>query len=376
MILIRCSFGRKILRTILKINDLFMISLVYKILFCLFVTCVYQSTSVGSERKKLTSNSLTVFSWWDYITPEVQQSIKKKGINFNIVEYRSNEVALSKLLSSDSDFDVVIISNWVLNVLSKANYLDPIFNKSILRNREYIPFLEKLSGGCIPYMWSTTTFAIQANDKGIAPNSMQSFISLKEKGIKISFVDDPIEFAARTFLDNKNLCKNISKSDNPLEINQSCITELKKMKNQVDPRDFRTTIENFLGPNTAVYTWNGEVGMHLASHPEINFHLPQSEIILGADLVCIPKKKHYKKNLNLFVEILTNKESTQQQIGVMQYFSPYQNHIVNQHPKMTKLKNEILERLKYNKPIFLIPPSVESHDIINKWWQDIRYGNK
>lgn len=327
-------------------------------------------------KKNYNNDSIAIFNWWDFIIPKVQKKINDQGYKFNIIEYRSNEVALSKLLSPQADYDIVIVSNWVLQILKDANYLNPLFNQTILKSRDYIPFLEKMGHGCIPYMWSTTTFAIDTLDIKLQPNTIFSLIELKKKGIKIGLIDDPIEFATRVIMDNKKSCKNDKKLFNPLDINEQCAMELEKLNKDLEPKDFRNTIEKFLDINTAVYAWHGEVGSKLDSHPNLNFVLPQSDIILGADYVCIPKKKRYKPNLKKFVEFLTNKENTEIQVNELQYFSPYNHHEVQQHPKITKLKTDILERVKTSPPIFLSAPQPESHSRINKWWQSIRYGKQ
>lgn len=225
-------------------------------------------------------------------------------------------------------------------------------------------------------MWSTTTFSIESTNAKIKPNTIADLLELKNKGFKVGFIDDPIELAARAILDNKDSCNNPLHSNNPLTITPKCELELNKLNTKLDPRDFRNSLETFLDSNTAIYGWHGVVGAALNTHPNLNFVLPKSDIVLGADYVCIPKKKRYKPNLKKFVEFLTNRENTQLQASELQYFSPYNNHEVHQHPKIIQLKKDILERLKTSKPIFLLPPNEESHSRINKWWQSIRYGQR
>lgn len=350
-----------------------------KLLFTLFyvpiliVNSSHQSFAKEAQQK----NTIVLFNWWDYLTPSIQTKLSKNNFEYTIIEYRSNEVALAKLLSPSADYDVIIISNWVLDVLDKTHYLDLSFNETLLKERDYIPFLKNLKNSCIPYMWSTTTFSIESNQPKKDSNTIAKLLTLKKNGFKVGFIDDPIEFTARVILDNKSAChKNGINSKNLLEINQKCEETLQLLKKDLDPRDFRNSLETFLGPNTAIYGWHGVTGATLNTHPNLNFVLPQSDIVLGADYVCIPKKKRYKPNLKKFVEFLTNKENTEIQVNELQYFSPYNHHEVAQHPKITQLKADILERVKTSPPIFLSAPQPESHSRINKWWQSIRYGKQ
>lgn len=340
------------------------------LLFLSFILLTFNTFALNKNE------SISVYNWWDFITSETQEKLKKEGFNFNVIEYRSNDVALSELLSSKSDFDVVIVSNWVLQVLNKTNYIDKKFNNNLLIKRKYLPFLKNLSEGCMPYMWATTMFAVETNNDNIKPDTLNSLLELKSKGFKISIVDDQMEFMARVFLDNMDKCLKKAEFVDPLNISKDCITTLEKNTKYFEPKDFRNSIENFINQDTAVYAWNGEVGDQLANHPNIRFILPKSNVLLGADFLCIPKKKKYKKDLFKFIEILTNEKTTAQQASKFQYFSPYVEHKVNYHPKIDKLKQELFERINQSSPVFLAPPQSEVHERINHLWQKVRFGKK
>lgn len=345
-----------------------------------FICLLFNSIAFSSPIQKQQSfddQPIALLNWWSYVTSDVQKKLSDNKFVYSVIEYRSNEVALSKLLSSDADYDAVIVSNWVLKVLKKSNYLDNSFNKSLLQKRDYISFLKKIDDSCIPYLWSTTTFARLSSNHSTTPTTVAELLELKKKNFKIALIDDPIELMARIILDNKDLCldKNNTKS-NPLDLISQCGSTLNTLSKNLDVSDFRNSLETFLAPETAVYGWHGAVGALLPSHPNLTFVLPQSDIVLGADYVCIPKKKKYKKNLKKFVEILTSKENTQIQASQLQYFSPYKNHEFPQHPKIIQLKRDVLEKIKHSDPVFLMPPNSESHEKINHWWQKIRYGKK
>ena len=83
-----------------------------KILYALLFMALPSFTKNQTKPKKV-----KIFSWWEFVAPKVLKTLEHKGYEIEIVEYRSNEVALSKLLAKKEDFDVAIISNWVLKLL-------------------------------------------------------------------------------------------------------------------------------------------------------------------------------------------------------------------------------------------------------------------
>lgn len=340
-----------------------------KVFFIIFVLQFAEPHVLAS------SKTVTIYSWWDYIPSEVIDKIGKKGIKINIIEYRSNEVALSKLLSSKSEYDIVIVSNWVLRVLEEAQKVD-LATSGILRSRRnYLEFSTKFASSCIPYLWSTTTFAADSKNLKISPRSIDDLLALHRKSYTIGIVDDPIEYSARIVSDSKEKCSASGASTNVLDRLEHCSAEkLLKLSDKSERGFFRNTLEPILGPKSAVYGWHGEIGGQIDSLPTYEFYLPEGKPVFGLDYVCILKGRS-NKLLPEVVELLTDEESTNINILKTQYFSPYVNDTGKYSPKVKKLKEELLERMKNESPIILTPLSRAVHAKINKWWQKVLYGN-
>lgn len=324
------------------------------------------------------SKTVSVYTWWDYIPSEVIEKLRSKGMKVNIIEYRSNEVALSKLLSGKSDYDIAIVSNWVLRVLEEAHKVDSKILEDLMHKRKYLDFATEFSGACVPYLWSTTTFAADAKNLKEGPMNINSLLALQSREYKIGIVDDPIEFAARVVADNRDKCadgdQKQDKEQNVFDLLERCPAKnLLETVGKIDRGLFRNTLEPILGPKSAIYGWHGVVGGLLASLPTFEFYLPKNNPVVGLDYVCVLKGRK-EKSLPAFVELLTDEESTNFNIARTQYFSPYVNDTGTYFPKVKKLKEDLLARLKTERPVILTPPKGSVHGKINKWWQKIRYG--
>lgn len=318
--------------------------------------------------------AISVYTWWDYIPTEVIEKLKSKGFKISIIEYRSNEVALSKLLSGKSDYDIAIVSNWVLRVLEESNKIEPKTLEAIIHKRKYLDFATNFSRSCVPYLWSTTTFAADAKNLKEGPKSINALLALQRQSYTIGIVDDPIEFAARVVSDNNEECLEGGKEKNILDLIDRCPTQnLLKTVGKVDRGFFRSTLEPILGPKTAIYGWHGVVGGQMGTLPTFEFYLPKTNPVVGLDYVCVLKGGK-NDSLPALVELLTDEESTNLSIVKTQYFSPYVVDTGNYLPKVKQLKEDLLIRLKTEEPLILSPPKSSAHAKINKWWQKIRYG--
>ncbi len=325
-----------------------------------------------------TPKTVSLYTWWDYVPTQVIEKLKSRGFRLNIIEYRSNEVALSKLLSGKSDYDIAIVSNWVVRVLEESNRVDSRILGALIHKRKYLDFAADFSRVCVPFLWSTTTFAADAKNLKEGPMSINALLALQSRAYKIGIVDDPIEFAARVVADNKDKCTGGDQNQNPNQnvfdlIDRCPAQNLLETVGKIDRGFFRNTLDPILGPKAAIYGWHGEVGARIASLPTFEFYLPKSNPVVGLDYVCVLKGRK-ESSLPAFVELLTDEESTNFNIAKTQYFSPYVVDTGTYSPKVKKLKEDLLARLKTEKPVILSPPKGSVHAKINKWWQKIRYG--
>ena len=120
-------------------------------------------TALLNASAQAQEQSLKVFNWFDYITPETLDNFKKDtGIKLTYDIFDTNEVLESKLLTGRSGYDLVVPSNVFLAKQVEAGVFQPL-DRSQLPNWQHLdPALMKLIEAndpgnqyAVPYMYGT-----------------------------------------------------------------------------------------------------------------------------------------------------------------------------------------------------------------------------
>ncbi len=326
-----------------------------------------------------TNKKIRILNWWNFIAPEVELKLKNMGFEYEIIEYRSNEVALAKLLGETNEYDIAIVSNWALKILKAQNKIDLNSLGLTSKKRNYYDFIRDIDpdSACLPYLWATTTYA--ADVRKLKNRSLNFFklVELKRQGFKIGIIDDPIEFSAMALLSYDPKCASHLKYNSFFDSLDDCALPPKdEIKKQIVQSDFRNSIKFFIGANTAIYGWVGEIGEVINDYEFFDFVQSDHPPIVGLDSVCILKRKAINNKTIEFVKELTNPKMTILNAEKMQYFVPYKDLNVNYQKKVKKVNLATLKILENSKPITLNPPSNKIQEKINQWWQKIRYDEK
>lgn len=335
-----------------------------------FLALPSMSTSQNEIKK------VKILAWWEFVAPEVIKNLEKKGYGLEIVEYRSNEVALSKLLAKKVDFDVAIVSNWVLKILIKNNKVDTISLGKTGRQRNYFKFIKNFDKqfNCIPYLWATTAYAIDKSNSNLKNMDLFKLANLKKSGFKIGIIDDPVEFGAMALLSYDKGCAEKTTNGDFLNGLESCdFPSAKIIKNLVNPEDFRSSIQQSIGKKNALYGWHGEIGEIIEKFDYMDFVDADHPSVIGLDSVCILKKAKPAPYLVDFIAELTGPNLTKINSEKMQYFSGYQNQKINYSPKIQILFDKTIKKIQTKSPAVLSPPSQKVQEKINNWWQKVRY---
>ena len=315
--------------------------------------------------------------WWDYLPEKTIQKLKKNGFYPDVSIYNSNEVASSRLFSKREEYDVAIISSVVVNAAKKAQIFEDKILENFTPSRRYKKEVN-IHSECIPLLWGVTIFGSDSTSK-LEPKSFKELIELQVSGYKIAVLDDACEVAARLLADGLFFCeKEILPAGNTFHSFQTCKNKKLQIPFKLEVKDFRSSVGEFLlNKQVAVYGWHGEIAQAAKDNPKIKMVVPAEYPVIGADYVCIPKKRAHPKlseaRLRKFVELLTDQESTHWGVQSTQYFSPYENDTQGLRPDVLELYKKLVATLQRSAPVMLTAPSQEEHQLINEWWRKIRY---
>jgi putrescine transport system substrate-binding protein len=127
------------------------------------LTTALCSAAILSPAVQAKEQSLKVFNWFDYITPQTLTNFKKDTqIKLTYDIYDSNEVLEAKLLTGHSGYDLVVPSNVFLAKQVEAGVFQKL-DRSLLPNWQHLdPSLMKLIEAndpgnqyAVPYMYGT-----------------------------------------------------------------------------------------------------------------------------------------------------------------------------------------------------------------------------
>lgn len=239
---------------------------------------------------KPTSTELNLYGWSDYVPQQLLDDFTAKyGIKVNYDTYSSNEEMLAKIQAGASGYDLIIPSDYTVDLMIKQNMLEPIDVKQIpnfanldpqFTNKDYDPG-NKYS---IPYQWGTTALVYDKTKVPFEPKNWKDLWDPKFKG-KLVMLDDEREvigMALQVLGYDKN-------STDPAQLDQAKqkLLELKPnivLFNSDDPETSLITGETWAG-----LVYNGNAALAKQQDPNIEYICPTEGCGLWFDNLAVPK---------------------------------------------------------------------------------------
>jgi spermidine/putrescine-binding protein len=271
-----------------------------------FLILAFVSIFISCGRNK---NQVNVYIWSDYLPSDVIKKFEREtGIKVNIDTYDSNEILLEKLLTGVSKYDVVVPSDYMVQILIKQNLLRKIekskitnlknINKKFL-NLEFDPGNEF----SIPFFWGTTGFAYRRDKLGELPNTWQVLFDEKYAG-KILMLDDMRECFAVAL---KLLGRSINETDTTiLSKAKEVLIGQKKLVKQYNSSGFDQAILS--GDVWIAHGWSGQLVKIAETDTKIVYVLPREGGTLWIDNLAIPKTAENIENAHIFINFLLKPE--------------------------------------------------------------------
>ncbi len=237
-----------------------------------------------------TSTELNLYGWSDYVPQQLLDDFTAKyNIKVNYDTYSSNEEMLAKIQAGASGYDLIIPSDYTVDIMIKQNMLEPLDRSQIPNfanldprfiNRDYDPG-NKYS---IPYQWGTTGLAYDKTKVPFEPKSWKDLWDPKFKG-KLVLLDDEREVPGMA-LQMLGFDKN---STDPAQLEQAKqqLIALKPnilLFNSDDPETSLVTGETWAG-----LVWNGNASLGYQQNPNIVYICPQEGCGIWFDNLAIPK---------------------------------------------------------------------------------------
>ena len=272
--------------------------------------------------------TLNFYNWTNYFPPELLKKFEQETqIKVTLDTYDSNETLLAKLQAGASGYDIVVPSDYMVDVMIKDDMLEPFDAKS-LENFKGVsadfadPWFDPGRLHSVPYMWGTTGFTYDsARVPGQKlPESWKSiFEPAPELSGQIAMLNDEVEvFNAAAYYLGVDVC-----TEDPKD-GQKILAALEKQKPLLAMYQSDGAIERMVAGEVIMHhQWNGSAHRTRMQKPSVVYVYPTEGLTMWQDNLVIPKSAANKDNAKIFVNWLLKPEN----IGAVSNYTGYANAV-------------------------------------------------
>ncbi|MBL8091302.1 MAG: spermidine/putrescine ABC transporter substrate-binding protein [Anaerolineales bacterium] len=323
-------------------------------------------TTVTSDRcgdPSQLADKIYFYNWVEYIDPAIKDQFKEEcGVEVVETNFDSNETLLATLQAGGADYDVIVPSDYMVQILIDEGYLMEI-DKSVVTNlanmddlnvNQYFDPEQKYT---VPYLWGTSGFAVDTNVVSDYEASWRMvFEPTPENCGKISMLDDQRETlgAALMYLGyslNSTDPAELEEAKNLLIAQAECVRAYDSQTND----DLIITGETVFG-----HMWTGDA--ILAGLPDyggrdgIVYVIPEEGCVIWQDNLAVPVGAPNAYTAMVFINYLHYPEIAAQNAEFVGYGTP------NQAAK------EFISEEVLADPGIYPPPEVEAR---LQWLEDV-----
>ena len=277
---------------------------------------------VGCGGCSTKQKELNLFNWKYYIGDSTIAKFEKEyNVKVNLSYYSSNEECLASLKASKGNYDIVIPSDYMVDLMIKENLLSEIDLSKItnfknidtlfIGDRKGFDPTDKYS---VPYMFGTTGFARNKTKIQSTIKNWNDFFVFSDSS-KFTLLDD-VRFVFGSLLMNYGYDPNTLTES---ELKQVAVEILKHKKNlkaftHDTPKEMLVN-----GEANLAYAWSGDVIQASYENPNIIYELPENGTLMFQDGICIPKNAPNTDIALLFINFLLRPEISAEITNTIKY---------------------------------------------------------
>lgn len=266
---------------------------------------------------------LNVFNWSEYLPQSVIDKFEEQyNIKVNYSTFSSNEEMLAKLMAGGSQFDLVVASDYMVEILQKQNLIQPIDKMKISNFKnldETILNLEFDPGNkySVPYMWGDACIAVNTSK---LKTPITSYKDLWNPELKNSIVvlDDQRAVIGMAL---KKLGYSINETSP--EALAAAKKELEKLQPNIKAYDSdspKTLLIN--GEASVGFVWGAEAALARRENKDITAVIPVEGLFLQQDNFVIPTQSKNKDAAELFINFILEPEISSEISREFPYANP------------------------------------------------------
>ena len=269
------------------------------LLLMLFITAAL-APALAQEEKEL-----NIFTWEGYIDAETLKNFSDDaGIKANYTTFSTNEEMLIKMTSSASEYDLILASDYAINMLRKQGMLLKL-DKALLPNFENISpaflsqYYDENDEYAVPYTSGTPLIIY---DDSVVDFEITGYKSLWDERLEDSIVliDDARNIIGITL-------KTMGESFNTVDDETLKSAEEKLMKLRPNVRSFNYDTPHYdvlSGECSVGYMFTPFVMLALMENPNLKIVYPEEGLGFGIDSLVISKDAPHPENAHALIDYL------------------------------------------------------------------------
>jgi spermidine/putrescine transport system substrate-binding protein len=275
------------------------------------------------------SAEINLYTWVEYIDPAIKDQFEQEcGVSVVETNYDSNETLLATLQAGGTGYDLVVPSDYMVQILVSENMLEPL-DFSVIPNYEHMgadhvgQYFDPEQKYIVPYFWGTSGLAVDTNVIADPEASWRLVFEPSDEVCgKISMLDDQRETIGADLM---YLGYPINDTDpaHLEEAKQLLITQ----SDCVKAYDSQTNDDLIIQGETVIgHIWTGDA--ILAGDPDtggrdgIVYVIPEEGCTIWQDNMAIPVGAPNKYTAEVFINYLNDPEIAAQNAAFVGYGTP------------------------------------------------------
>ncbi|MBU7004694.1 MAG: spermidine/putrescine ABC transporter substrate-binding protein [Theionarchaea archaeon] len=259
-------------------------------------------------------DELNVYNWSDYIGETTIEEFENEfGVKVNYDNYSSNDELLAKVQAGGTGYDIIVPSDYAVQILHRGDDLEPIDMSKItnfgnigekFRSPPFDPGPPSASQKySIPYQWGTTGIGFNSAKVGEDVDSW-SYLWDENYRDRITMLEEMREVIATAF---KILGYSVNDTD------PSHLQEAKNLLMEQKPLVFAYTSDTYMdflasGESWLSQGWSGDVYQVAADNEDIRYVIPKEGAVIWMDNMAIPKGAPHVELAHEFINFILRPE--------------------------------------------------------------------
>ncbi|MCB1500152.1 MAG: extracellular solute-binding protein [Bauldia sp.] len=286
----------------------------------------------------MAEGTLVLFNWADYFPPDLLDKFETEtGIHVVTEIYQSNEDLLDKLRSASGHYDVVVPSDYMVEILIEEGLLQPV-DAARMPNFAHVrapfddPWFDPARVYSVPNMNGTSGFMYDPRQVvgGLLEESWSEFFAPRpEIAGKIVALDDQYEmYRAAAYYAGVNPCtENPTEAQHILDVLQAQKPKLAFYTSGTNPNvpdSLQDGIDLVTSGSVAILQiWDGGARLMQRSVPEMIYVVPKEGSAWWQDAYAVPSDAWNPENAKIFLNWIMQPEN----IAAVSNFTGYTNAI-------------------------------------------------